>query len=145
MIVPMTRLDWTIDPFCGLNRLHRDMSRFFSGPSSAIAQFPALNVWTSENGVVLSAEIPGVDPKDVDVSVEGNVVTVAGERKADSTLPADRVHRGERETGTFSRSVRLPYEVEANRVEARYEWGTLRITLPRKEASKPRKISITAE
>lgn len=145
MVYPIARLDWTLDPFNGLHRLHRDMNRLFAGFTSPAERFPAMNLWTSEDGVVLAAEIPGVDPKDVEVSVLGNVVTVSGERKADSSIPADSYHRREREAGKFTRSIRLPYEVESDNVQARYEFGTLRVTLPRKEASKPRRIAISAE
>lgn len=145
MVYPIARLDWTLDPFNGFHRFHRDMNRLFAGFSSQAERFPAMNLWTSEDGAVLAAEIPGVDPKDVEVSVVGNVVTVSGERKADASVPADSYHRREREAGKFTRSVRLPYEVESDKVQARYEFGTLRITLPRKEASKPRRITISAE
>lgn len=145
MVYPMTRFDWTLDPFRGLHRLQRDMNQLFAGFATPAEQFPALNLWTSPEQAVLTAEIPGVDPKDVDVSVVGNVVTVEGERKEDPSIPADSYHRRERENGKFMRSVRLPFEVEADKVQARCEHGVLRITLPRKESTKPRRISIHAE
>lgn len=145
MVYPITQFDWTLDPFSELHRLHRDMNRLFAGFTSPAEQFPALNLWTAQDEAVLTAEIPGVDPKDVEVSVVGNVVTVAGERKEDASVPADSYHRRERENGKFMRSVRLPYEVEADKVQARYEFGTLRVTLPRKENTKPRRIAISAE
>ncbi len=145
MVYPMTRFDWTLDPFHELHRLQRDMNRLFAGFTTPAEQFPALNLWSSPEEVVLTAEIPGVDPKDVDVSVVGNVVTLEGERKEDASIPADSLHRRERENGKFMRSVRLPYEVEAERVQARYENGILRVTLPRKESTKPRRIAIHAE
>jgi len=145
MVYPVARLDWTLDPFSGIQQLQREVDRLFSGYTPAVEQFPALNLWVAQDDAVLAAEIPGVDPKDVEVSVVGNVVTIAGERKADSSAPADGQHRCERERGSFSRSARLPYEVEAEKVQARYEHGVLRITLPRKESTKPRRIAITEE
>ncbi|HMP76681.1 MAG TPA: Hsp20/alpha crystallin family protein [Kiritimatiellia bacterium] len=145
MVYPMTRFDWTLDPFRDLHRLQRDMNRLFAGFRTPAEQFPALNLWSSPEQVVLTAEVPGVDPKDVDVSVVGNVVTLEGERKEDASIPADSYHRRERENGKFMRSVRLPYEVEADKVQARYENGVLRVTLPRKESTKPRRITIQAE
>ncbi len=145
MVYPMAKLDWTLDPFSGIQQLQREMDRLFSGYTPAVEQFPALNLWISQDEAVLAAEVPGVDPKDVEVSVVGNVVTVAGERKADASAPAAEQHRCERECGAFSRSARLPYEVEAEKVQARYEHGVLRITLPRKENTKPRRIAITEE
>lgn len=145
MMYPMTRFDWTLDPFRELHRLHREMNRLFSGFTTPAEQFPAINLWSSPDEVVLTAEVPGVDPKDVDISVIGNVVTLEGERKEDASVPADSYHRREREVGKFMRSVRLPYEVEAEKVQARYTNGILRVVLPRKESSKPRRIAIHAE
>ncbi len=145
MLYPMTRFDWTLDPFRELHRLQRDINRLFAGWNPPVDQFPALNLWSSPDEVVLTAEIPGVDPKDVDVSVIGNVVTLEGERKEDASIPAESFHRRERENGKFMRSVRLPYEVEADKVQARCENGVLRVTLPRKESTKPRRIAIHAE
>jgi HSP20 family protein len=145
MVYPLARFDWTLDPFRELQRLQREMNRLFAGFSAAVEEFPALNLWSSPDEAVLIAEIPGVDPKDVDVSVAGNVVTVEGERKEDGSIPSENYHRRERETGKFMRSVRLPYEVEADKVQARYEHGVLRVTLPRKETSKPRRIAIQSD
>lgn len=145
MVYPMTRFDWTLDPLRELHRLHRDMNRLLAGFTTAAEQYPALNLWASPEEAVLVAEIPGVDPKDVDVSVSGDVVTLEGERKEDASVPAESYHRRERETGKFMRSVRLPYEVEADKVQARIEHGVLRVTLPRKESTKPRRIAIHAE
>lgn len=145
MVYPVTRFDWTLDPFRELQRLQRDMNRLLAGFTTPAEEFPALNLWTSPEESVLTAEIPGVDPKDVTVSVTGNVVTIEGERKDDASAPAESYHRRERETGKFMRSIRLPYEIEADKVQARYELGILRVTLPRKESTKPRRIAIQAE
>lgn len=145
MIYPITRFDWTLDPFRELHRLHRDMNRLFADYRAPAAEFPALNLWSSADEVVLTAEIPGVDPKDVDVSVVGNIVTLTGERKEDASTPAESYHRRERGAGKFTRSVRLPFEVETDKVQARYEHGLLRVTLPRKESTKPRRIAIHAD
>ncbi|MCS6771767.1 MAG: Hsp20/alpha crystallin family protein [Kiritimatiellae bacterium] len=144
MVYPMTRFDWTLDPFRELQRLQRDMNRLLAGFISPTEEFPALNLWTSPEEAILAAEIPGVDPKDVTVSVTGDVVTIEGERKDDSSVPAESYHRREREMGKFMRSIRLPYEVEADKVQARYENGILRVVLPRKETTKPRRIAIEA-
>lgn len=145
MRYPVTRFDWTLDPFRELHRLQREMNRLFADFLTPAEQFPAVNLWTSPDEAVLMAEIPGVDPKDVDVSVLGNVVTIEGERKADASVPEENYHRRERETGKFMRSIRLPFEVEADKVQARIENGVLRVVLPRKESTKPRRIAIQAE
>lgn len=145
MIWPVTRFDWTLDPFQELHQLQREMNRIFADYPAAASQFPALNLWSTPEQAVVQAEVPGVDPKDVDVSVVGNVLTMEGERKADAGVAGEAYHRRERGEGKFLRSVRLPFEVEADRVQARYEHGVLRITLPRKESTKPRRIAIAAE
>lgn len=145
MIWPVTRFDWTLDPFQELHRMQRDMNRLFADYTSTADQFPTLNLWGNESEAVLAAEIPGVDPKQVEISVVGNVLTLEGERKAEADVTAAAYHRRERGTGRFLRSVRLPFEVEADRVQAKYENGVVRITLPRKESTKPRRIAIAAE
>jgi HSP20 family protein len=145
MIWPVTRFDWTLDPFQELHRMQRDMNRLFADYASPADQFPTLNLCGNESEAVLAAEIPGVDPKAVEISVVGNVLTLEGERKAEADVTPGAYHRRERGSGKFLRSVRLPFEVEADRVQAKYEHGVVRITLPRKESTKPRRIAIAAE
>ena len=145
MIGNMTRWDWTQDPFQDLYRLQREMNRLSSGYSEAADRFPAINLWSKEDEAVVAAELPGVDPKEVDLSVLGQSLTIQGERKAESGIAEESYHRQERTTGAFARTIRLPFEVEADQVKARYENGILRITLPRKESTKPRRIAIAAE
>ena len=93
----------------------------------------------------MAVELPGVDPKSVDLSVVGHVLTLQGERTEEPGVKAEEYHRRERATGKFARSVRLPFEVESDKVHARFENGVLRVTLPRKESTKPRRIAINAE
>lgn len=145
MIWPVTRFDWTLDPFQELHQLQREMNGLFADYSATARSFPTVNLSCTADTAVVSAEVPGVDPKDVGVSVVGHVLTIEGERKADTAVPAQAYHRRERGIGKFLRSVRLPFEVEADQVQARYEHGILRITLPRKESTKPRRIAIAAE
>ncbi len=145
MVVPMTRWSWTQDPLVDLYSLQREMNRLFSGYSEAADRFPALNLWSKEDEAVVAAELPGVDPKDVDLSVIGQSLTIQGERKAEPGVDDSAYHRQERVTGSFARTVRLPFEVESDQVKARYENGVLRVTLPRKESTKPRRIAITAD
>lgn len=145
MIWPVTRFDWTLDPFQELHQLQREMNGLFADYTASARSFPTVNLWSTADQAVVTAEVPGVDPKDVDVSVVGHVLTIEGERKADADAPAQAYHRRERGAGKFLRSIRLPYEVEEGQVQARYEHGILRITLPRKESTKPRRIAIAAE
>ena len=104
--------------------------------------YPALNVWTNEDGLVLTAELPGFSPDDIDISVVGDSLTLSGERKADDVPEGTRYHRRERGYGKFSRTLQLPYTVEADGVEALFNNGILHVQLPRAEADKPKKITV---
>jgi len=88
------------------------------------------------------AELPGIDPKDVQVGVENNVLTVRGERKFDSEVKREQYHRVERAYGTFTRSFTLPNVVDTDKIKAEYKDGVLRVTLPTREEAKPKQISI---
>jgi len=133
------------DPFTELSRAHRSMGRMFGDPFGYPASFPAVNVWSGENEAVVTAEIPGVEPKSLTLTVTGDVLTIEGERVADSIGEDDILHRCERSHGKFSKAVRLPYEIENDAVKARVANGILRMTMARKESSKPRKIEVQAE
>ena len=145
MIGAVTHWDWAQDPFQDLYRLQREVNRLFSDVTEPAERFPALNLWSSDDEAVVMVELPGVDPKKVDLSVVGHVLTLQGERAEEPGVKAEAYHRRERSTGAFARSVRLPFDVESDKVQARYEHGVLRITLPRKESTKPRRIAIAAE
>ena len=140
----LDRWDLSVDPFVELQKLSRDMNRWFSGTLGMAQAFPSLNAYTNAEQAVVVAEVPGVDPSTLGVTVNGDVLTIEGERKADEALEGATAHRRERGVGRFTRSVRLPYEVESDHVQAKLENGLLRITLPRKESSKPRRIQIGA-
>jgi HSP20 family protein len=111
---------------------------------NAAAGYPAMNVWTNENGAVVTAELPGLDPEDIDISVVNDTLTLKGKRDADECDQETRFHRRERGCGSFTRAFQLPFQVEPGKVEAKFEKGVLSITLPRAEADKPRKIAIKA-
>jgi HSP20 family protein len=111
---------------------------------SAAAGYPAMNVWTSQDGVVVTAELPGLNPDDIDISVASDTLTLVGKREGDECSGNVRFHRRERACGTFKRSLQLPFQVEAGTVKATFEKGVLEIVLPRAEADKPRKITIKA-
>lgn len=103
---------------------------------------PLVNVWEDENALHAEADLPDIDPTKLDVNVtEGNRLTISGERKAPEIAGATWI-RQERPFGLFSRTVELPFMVDPDRVEATYELGVLKITLPKSEAAKPRKITV---
>jgi len=112
----------------------------FASPAAGV--FPPLNVSQDADNFYLRAEIPGVNADQLSISAERNRVSISGRRE----IPAERervsYHRKERAEGSFSRTVALPTDIEADRVEARYSDGILSLTLPRAEATKPRQISI---
>ncbi|HEX6387199.1 MAG TPA: Hsp20/alpha crystallin family protein [Anaerolineae bacterium] len=128
-----------------MDRLRREMDRVLQSTTRLSAPgFPALNVWTNADGVVVTAEIPGITPDDLDISITGDTLTLTGARRPEETGENVRYHRRERGFGRFTRSLQLPYRVEASQVSATFDKGVLRIDLPRAEADKPKKIQVKA-
>lgn len=135
-------------PWGEMERMRREMNRLFSNwPAYRLnpaPTYPAMNVWTNEDGAVVTAEVPGMDTEDLNISVVGNTLTVSGDRTPYELQEGETYHRRERGSGSFTRSFELPFDIEPGEVEAKYEKGVLQITLPRAEADKPRKIAIRA-
>ena len=131
-----------------MERLRREMNRLFStwprqSSGGTASGYPAMNVWTDEDNAVVTAELPGVVLDDIDITVEDDVLTLRGSRKPDE-VEGVTYHRQERRYGSFLRTFRLPFRVDAARVEASFAKGVLRIELPRAEEDKPRKITVRA-
>jgi HSP20 family protein len=135
-----------------LNQLQQEMNRLFSrwgedgGRGVDLAGgFPAMNVWEDANQVFLEAELPGLDLKDLEIYVTGgNQLTLKGERKPNA--PEKGVwHRQERGFGKFTRSLTLPFNVDADKVDAKFENGVLLVKLPKHESARPRKITVKGE
>lgn len=128
-----------------MDRLRREMDRILQSTTRVSAPgFPALNVWSSADGVVVTAEIPGITPDNLDISITGDTLTLSGERRREETGENVRYHRRERGFGRFTRSLQLPHRVETGQVAATFDKGVLRIDLPRAEADKPKKIQVKA-
>jgi len=104
-----------------------------------------MDVAETAEQVVVKAEVPGIDPKDINISLQGDVLTVKGEKKSEREEKKESYHLVERSYGAFSRSVALPAAVDADKVEAKYEKGVLTITCPKKETVKPKQIETKAE
>lgn len=134
----------TWSPFDEFRSLQREMNRLFDGydGGTSLSRYPALNVWGNGENVVVTAELPGMDAADIDINVVNNQLTIKGERKADTPAEGAVCHRCERGTGSFVRTVRLPFAVEGDKVSAKYDKGVLTVTLPRHEASKAKRIEI---
>ena len=132
------------DPFVELRRMQTEMSRLFTGLSAATARdFPPINIWLSENSVVVTAELPGVTREDVTISLQEDVLTLEGKREPKGQENVNWQRR-ERAYGTFSRAVQLPFRVDADKVQAHFNNGILEIELQRLEADRPKKIEIRA-
>ena len=126
-----------------MNRLHDEMDRLFgSVPGTIGSAFPPVNVHTDSDGATVTAELPGVEPKELDISVHNRTLTLRGERKAPETGKDEGWLRRERAFGQFTRSVDLPFAVDADNVEATYRDGVLKIQLQRSEADKPKQITV---
>ncbi|NLI80726.1 MAG: Hsp20/alpha crystallin family protein [Deltaproteobacteria bacterium] len=137
------------DPFVEITRMKREMDRLlevFTGtgwmlPGSGV--FPPVNIEDDGEKLAVTAELPGIKPEDMEISVEGNTLILKGERKAE-VLEGVNYHRRERVSGRFHKAITLPYEVSADGVEAHYGNGVLRLALPKAEHMKARKIEVKA-
>jgi HSP20 family protein len=136
------------DIFAELDHLQREMQQAFDlSPSirgMARGGFPAINVGSTPRSVEIYAFAPGIDPASIEVQLEKGVLTIAGERKAVAPATDEKVsvHIDERFSGRFRRVVTLPEDIDANAVTAKYRDGVLHVSIPRKEAAQPRRISI---
>jgi HSP20 family protein len=135
----------------GLQRLNRILDEAFGGlpfpeQGSVITSswFAPTDVSEDENSLRISMELPGVDANDVRLSLENNVLTIRGEKKAELEDARERVHRTERTYGFFERTFVLPNTVDPDRIDARYENGVLLVTIPKAERAKPREIRVNA-
>jgi HSP20 family protein len=132
-------------PLADFERIGEQIQHLLDTASdSPASEFPALNVWTHPDHVVITADLPGVTPQEIDIAVQGNAFVLRGARTPDPVRDGEVLLRQERLFGRFERALRLPYHVDADRIEARLEKGVLKVTLPRAEADKPRRIAVQA-
>jgi HSP20 family protein len=133
-----------------MERLRRDMNRLFEtnlprGQRQRTATFPAINVYTNKDeGILVTAELPGIHTEELNISVTGDTLTLSGSRQSEEMPESAQYHRRERGFGEFNRTVQLPFAINKEKVEATVQSGVLQVTLPRAEAEKPRQISIKA-
>jgi len=145
----MTLVRW--DPFRDLIALEDGMNCLFSGvqahgsvDTSAGEWSPTVDIYEEGHNLLLQAELPGVNKDDVEVQVEGNVLTLRGERRQEKDNKENQYHRVERTYGTFKRSFTLPAGIDRDKIRAEYRDGVLRLTLPRAEEAKPKNIKVLA-
>ena len=140
----------SLDPMTSLRRLNSVLDEAFSAwpfqnqenGTLTSSWLPACDVFEDKDAVKIVAEIPGVRPEDVKISLENNLLTIRGEKRQEAEEKSERVHRYERSYGTFERSFSLPSTVEPDRIAARYENGILTVNIPKAERARPREIPV---
>ncbi len=139
------------NPFRDLLALSDRLSRLAEDSTMSLANegdfltgswSPAVDIFETDNAIVLKAELPGMTEKDIDLTVDRNLLTIKGERQFENEVNKDNYHRVERAYGSFMRSFQLPATVDTTKVQAEQKNGILTITLPKKEEEKPKKINI---
>jgi HSP20 family protein len=142
------------EPFRDLVSLQGRMNRLFDESFRGVSRggaeedwaqgawSPAVDIYEKDGTIVLKAELPGIEPKDVDVRVENNILTLKGERRFEAEVQQESYQRVERAYGAFSRSFTLPTVVDTDNIKAEFKDGVLRMSLPKKEEAKPKQISI---
>ena len=141
----MSLIKW--DPFREFNTLPARLAfwgKDWEEPLSTTTYVPSVDIFETDNEVVVKAEMPGMNANDVDVRLENNVLTLKGERHFEKDAKEENYHRIEREYGTFTRSFALPRTVNGDKVSAEYRDGILKIVLPKKEETKPKAIKVAA-
>jgi HSP20 family protein len=140
------------DPFRDLSMLQDRMNRLFNDtgrtwnheePSATTSWSPAVDIFETEGEIVVKAELPGMERKDIALHLENNVLTLKGERRFEKETKDENYHRIERSYGGFSRIFSIPATVDEEKIRADYKDGVLKIALPKKEQAKPKQIRIT--
>ncbi len=137
------------EPFRGVNTLQDQFNRLFNdvfdrkaGESSLTAWAPAVDIYETEHELVVKADLLEVDPKDLDIRVENNILTIRGERKFEKKVNEDNYLRVERAYGSFARSFTLANTVNSDAIKADYQNGVLTLTIPKREEAKPKQIKV---
>src|SRR3981189_875838 len=137
------------EPFRGASSLQDQINRLFNDvferpadESNLTSWAPAVDIYESEHELVVKADLPDIDPKDLDIRVENNILTIRGERKFEKKVNEDNYLRVERAYGSFSRSFSLANTVNAEAIKADYQNGVLTLTIPKREEAKPKQIKV---
>jgi len=139
------------DPFRDLNLIQDRMNRLFDDagrtwrndePAATTSWSPSVDIFETEGEIVVKAELPGMERKDIALHLENNVLTLRGERKFEKETKNENYHRIERSYGNFSRSFSIPATVDEEKIRADYKDGVLKIVLPKKEQAKSKQIKI---
>jgi HSP20 family protein len=141
---PATLLAWPT--YSAFNSLSDEIDRLLESPFASLgrnAWSPTIDVLEDKDNYIVLAELPGLKREDIEVSVEDGVLRITGERKVENRSEGTSVHRVERFSGRFERSVALPVSVSTDKVKAAYNDGVLTVTLPKSEQAKPKRINVT--
>lgn len=133
-LIPIHRGHIVSDPF---SFLRQEIDRLFESSSTVQGIRPEFEVKETKDGLKVTAELPGVSEKDIDVSLSKGILTIRGEKKSEETKDGETYHITERSYGSFSRSLELPYEPEEKKISASFTNGVLSLTIPRPTQSKP--------
>ncbi len=144
------------DPFDAFLGAQEDLNRMFRrgwlrapGAEESLAESgkwaPAVDIYETGDSLAVEAELPGIDPKEIEVTVDDGVLTIKGERKHEKEVEEENYYRVERAYGFFQRSIKLPAEVDADKVKASFDAGVLKVTVPKVEPKKPKAVSVTIE
>jgi HSP20 family protein len=137
------------EPFRGVTTLQDQINRLFNDAfertgeqSNLSAWVPAVDIYETEHELVVKADLPDVDPKDLDIRVENNILTIRGERKFEKKVNEENYLRVERTYGSFARSFTLANTVNTDAIKADYQNGVLALTIPKREEAKPKQVKV---
>ncbi len=130
------------EPFGMLRKFHDELNRQFDANAPSHDWSPAVDIRALDDHYVLTADVPGVEPKDIEITMNGRVLTIKGERHSESENDTDGYRRVERVRGSFSRSFTLPESVDAEGIEAKGNNGVLEVRIPKPVESQPRRIQV---
>jgi HSP20 family protein len=133
------------DPLANLRLFEDAFTRALTEPQSNRPWSPSVDIYETENELVFKADLPEVDLRDIDVSMENQTLTIAGERKFEQKDSSKGFHRIERSYGRFVRSFAVPNAFDTAKIDADYKNGVLTVTLPKTEAAKPRQIKVAVK
>ncbi len=141
-------------PFKEMERMRNEMDRlwesFMEGKpgrrTEEISRWvPSLDLSETKDSYIVKAEIPGMEPKDIDISLQADLLTIRGEKKQEKEEKEENYHFIERSYGSFSRSIRLPQEIKGNKIKASYKEGILKVILPKSEEAKKKEVKVKVE
>jgi HSP20 family protein len=135
----------TVDPFQGLRFFEDAVNRLMNEPASGRPWSPAVDIIETEDALTLKADLPDVRIEDIDIRVENNTLSIRGHRKFEKDEKVKGYHRIERSYGEFVRSFALPQTVDTEKVTADYKNGVLAVSLPKKEAARPRQVKVAVQ